>query len=199
MARYPQQRERIFLVGGRTEHDDLVLVDARSGEPYVANPSPSRRAKKEYIELPMGQFEDLRVRVGLVRSGAKGKYPNVRITSSQAVFALMSPFQNEAQEVFSVILLDAGNQVLGIHEVHRGGLHSAAVEPGMVFKAALLANAAAVILVHNHPSGRVTHSEDDVVLSRALDEAGRILGIKVLDFVIIGYEAFESFADRRLL
>ena len=197
MARYDIPEERIFIIGGRDRSGKLVLEDKLSSDTYVAN--PDRRQKKERIEMPLGKFEDLRVRVGLVRSASHGKYPDVQISGSKDVYALMSPMSNEPQEVINVILLDTRNVVIGICEVGRGGISSTVVEAQTIFKPALLSNATGIIMVHNHPSGNTEHSPDDLELSRLVEESAKMLGIRMLDFVIIGNEKYKSFADAGLI
>ncbi len=77
-----------------------------------------------------------------------------------------------------VIMLDIKNQVIGVNTVAIGVLASCPIHPREVLKPAILANAAGIILLHNHPSGDVTPSQDDLLLTRRLKEAGEILGFK---------------------
>lgn len=193
------QPERIFVVGGRDDAGSLVLVDQKSGAAFASNPSAQRTRKKEYIELPPGEYEDLRVRVGLVRSTKGGKYPAVVIQSSASAAALMTPYANEPQEVLSIIMTDTRNVVIGICEIHRGGLTSAVVEPMAVFRPALIANAAAIIVVHNHPSGFAQHSKEDSHLCSTLKRGADLLGLRMLDFLVMGHRDYESYADLGLL
>jgi len=197
MAPYDIPEERIFIIGGRNRSGGLVLEDSLNGDTYVAN--PGRKRKTERIELPFGQYEDLRVRVGLVRSVEHGKYPDVQIRRSQDIYALMKPMSNEPQEVLSVILLDTKNVVIGICEVHRGGISSSLVEIQTVLKPALLSNATAIIIVHNHPSGNVEPSTEDLNLSGVIRESVKLLGLKMLDFIIIGSKTYKSFADDNMI
>jgi DNA repair protein RadC len=85
-------------------------------------------------------------------------------------------------------MLDAKNHVIGIHTVSVGSLFAAIVSPREVFKGAILANAASVIVAHNHPSGGVTPSPEDIQVTKTLKEAGKLLDIEVLDLLIIGEE-----------
>jgi DNA repair protein RadC len=85
--------------------------------------------------------------------------------------------------------------VIGYYEVSRGTLDSTLVHPREVFKAAILANAAAIILTHNHPSGDPTPSPDDLALTQRLVQAGQIIGIDVLDHVIVGDGRWTSFVE----
>lgn len=83
--------------------------------------------------------------------------------------------------------------------VSQGSLTASVVHPREVFNPAIRDSAAAVICVHNHPSGDPQPSQEDRVLTRRLAEAGRLLGIQVLDHIIIGRQAYMSFADEGLL
>ena len=91
-------------------------------------------------------------------------------------------------ESFFVITLDTKNKITGIFEVSRGTLNTSIVHPRDVFQRALLQNANAVILMHNHPSGDVTPSSEDISLTNRLANAGEILGIQVLDHIIVSSE-----------
>ena len=104
------------------------------------------------------------------------------------------------REHFVVLMLDQKNQVLGLHTVSMGSLTASIVHPRETFKAAILANAAAIICGHNHPSGDVQPSSEDRAITHRLAEAGKLLGINVLDHIIIGSAGkYFSFADEGLL
>lgn len=102
------------------------------------------------------------------------------------------------QEHLRVLLLDTRNHVLDIVEVYRGSVNMSQVRVGEVFKAAIRRNATAVIVVHNHPSGDATPSPDDVVLTRALVQAGKLVDVEVLDHLVIGTGRYVSMKERGL-
>jgi DNA repair protein RadC len=102
------------------------------------------------------------------------------------------------QEHLRVILLDIRNRVLEVVEVYRGSVNSAQVRVGEVFKAAVRRNAPALIVVHNHPSGDPTPSPDDVAVTRAIIQAGKLLDVDVLDHLIIAGGRFVSLKERGL-
>ncbi len=103
------------------------------------------------------------------------------------------------REHFRAVLLNTRHEVLDVTGVAVGGLDSAPIHPREVFKEAVRRSAAAVILVHNHPSGTPEPSGDDVRITARLAEAGRIVGIDVLDHVIIGDGRFVSLRERGAL
>jgi DNA repair protein RadC len=102
------------------------------------------------------------------------------------------------QEHLRVMYLNTRNRVLGWEDVYKGSLNQSQVRIGEVFKGAIRRNAASVIIAHNHPSGDPTPSPDDVAITRAIIEAGKLLDVEVLDHLIIGRGRFISLKERRL-
>ncbi|RJP49941.1 MAG: JAB domain-containing protein [Anaerolineaceae bacterium] len=102
------------------------------------------------------------------------------------------------QEHLRVILLDRRNRVLEILEVYKGSVNSSQVRVGELFRDAIRTNASALIIVHNHPSGDPTPSPDDVVVTRAIAQAGKLLDIDVLDHLVIGQGKWVSLKERGL-
>ena len=99
-------------------------------------------------------------------------------------------------EVFGVLFLTTRHQVIEYQEMFRGTIDGAAVYPREVAKAALKANAAAVIFAHNHPSGAAEPSESDRAITRRLVEGLSILDIRVLDHLVVSTQGYVSFAER---
>jgi DNA repair protein RadC len=102
------------------------------------------------------------------------------------------------QEHLRVILLDTRNRVLEIVEIYKGSVNSSQIHVGEIFKAAIRRNAPALIVVHNHPSGDPTPSPDDVVVTRAIVQAGKLLDVDVLDHMVIGQGRWVSLKERGL-
>jgi DNA repair protein RadC len=102
------------------------------------------------------------------------------------------------QEHLRAILLDTRNKVVDIADIYRGTVNSAQVRVAVVFTQAVRKNAAALILVHNHPSGDPTPSPDDLALTKAVREAGHLLDIEVLDHLVIGQGRYTSMKERKL-
>jgi DNA repair protein RadC len=111
----------------------------------------------------------------------------VIITSPQDVAdQVQYKMANLDQEELWVLLLDSRNQLVRIEQLYRGTLNSSSVRPAEVFRSGIRHNAAALIIVHNHPSGDPTPSPEDVQLTRILIEAGHLIEMPVLDHVVIG-------------
>ena len=99
------------------------------------------------------------------------------------------------QEIFPVILLDGRNRATGVVEVSVGTLNASLVHPREVFRAAIIQNAAAVILGHNHPSNDCTPSKEDHSVTERLRDAGKLIGINVLDHVIVTEDSYYSYSE----
>lgn len=120
-----------------------------------------------------------------------------RIASSADLFRHYYPLLRDLRrEVFKVLLLDAKHAIIREATVSEGSLTVSIVHPREVFNLAVRESAAAVIFVHNHPSGDPAPSEEDRVLTARLVAAGELMGIQVLDHLIIGDGRYTSFADR---
>jgi DNA repair protein RadC len=103
------------------------------------------------------------------------------------------------KEVFKVLLLNRANRFIKEVFISEGTLDASVVHPRDVFREALLEPAAGIILIHNHPSGNPSPSDEDLRITKQLVEAGRLLGIKVYDHIILAGESYRSLADEGLL
>lgn len=147
---------------------------------------PSEFESLERGELPAVPLMLPVFRVQLVRESGVER---VVLEGPQDVASILySYLEHEDREHFVTLMLDAKNKVIGVNTVSIGTLCCAPVSPREVFKAAILCNAASVVLGHNHPSGDVTPSPEDIQVTKTLQAAGKLLDIDVLDHVIIGEE-----------
>lgn len=117
------------------------------------------------------------------------------ITSPREALLQLQDLRRDGRERFAVLYLNTRNQPLGCETVAVGGLNVAALQPREVFEPALRIGAAAVILAHNHPSGDPTPSAEDLAVTRHLQEAGRLLGVEVLDHLVVSAERFRSLRE----
>lgn len=112
---------------------------------------------------------------------------------------LMEEMRYYPKEYFKVILLNTKNQIISIEDISVGSLNSSIVHPREIFNLPVKKSAASVILIHNHPSGDPTPSREDMEVTRRLVEAGKILGISVLDHIIVGEKRYISFKEKGLM
>lgn len=132
----------------------------------------------------------------LARSGIDERFP-IRSPADVAAL-LMVEMSHLDQEHLRTVLLDTKNRVQQISTIYIGSLNSATIRIGEVFKDAVRRNSAAIIVVHNHPSGEATPSPEDIQVTRQLVAAGRLLDIEVLDHLIIGRGHYVSLRERGL-
>ena len=122
------------------------------------------------------------------------------ITSPEdGVTLLMPRLRYESKEHFLVVLLNSKNKVLDVEQISEGSLNSSVVHPREVFAPAVLHHAAAILTAHNHPSGDPTPSKEDKDLTNTLVQAGKYMGIPVLDHIIIGDAKYFSFKEHSYL
>jgi len=137
-------------------------------------------------------------RIELVRDGSQ-LVPSKQIASPRDAHDVLRPYigGNADRERLVVLTLDTKNKAIGINTVSVGDLNSTIATPREVFKLAVVQNAFGLIVVHNHPSGNVEPSEEDLAVSRRLDAAGKILGIEVIDHMILGeHGCYASLKER---
>ena len=121
--------------------------------------------------------------------------PGQKLGSPEQVFSHFGArLRHVRQEVFFALLLDSRQRLIGEVEVSRGSLNQSLVHPRVVYAPALRESAAAILVLHNHPSGDPMPSREDHEVTRRLARAGEILGIRLLDHVVIGAEGYTSFA-----
>jgi DNA repair protein RadC len=123
--------------------------------------------------------------------------PQIR-SPADAANLVLSEMGLLEQEHLRVMLLDTKNRVLTTTTVYVGSLNTSLIRVGELFRDAIRANCASIIVVHNHPSGDPTPSPEDVTVTKQIVEAGKLLDIDVLDHLIIGYQRFVSLKERGL-
>jgi len=126
-----------------------------------------------------------------------------KITSSREAFDILIDSWDldriELQEQFKVVLLNRANRVMGIYEVSSGGISGTLADPKLIFGTALKCCASGILLVHNHPSGNLVPSQEDIALTRKLKSAAGLLDIQLHDHLIICSEGHYSFADEGMM
>lgn len=140
------------------------------------------------ILLMARQLANLRLRRGRVLTSPKDVFSHLQ--------ALLADYEHE---VFALLLLDSRHRVVAFHELFRGTLDGANVYPREIVKAALEHNAAATVLVHNHPSGDPEPSQADRNLTHKVKEALDLVGVRTLDHIVVGREGCVSLAEQGFL
>jgi DNA repair protein RadC len=124
----------------------------------------------------------------------------VIIRSPGDVYALYRPlFADHVRERFVVFWLAANNMVLGFEVVTEGTINASLAHPREIFRGAIVASASSIIVAHNHPSGSLEPSREDLEITRQIAEAGKVIGIAVHDHIIISSEGYASLAERGIV
>src|SRR5262245_52768397 len=121
------------------------------------------------------------------------------VRGPENIFELTRDIRDSKREHFVGFYLNSRNQVIRREIISIGSLNASIVHPREVFVPAIAVSAASLILAHNHPSGDPTPSEEDLAITRRIQESGRLLGIELLDHVVVARDAYASFRERRLL
>jgi DNA repair protein RadC len=131
-------------------------------------------------------FEVVRIKQEIKESSAPFELHSIRCPEDAQKLA-SAYIADEDREVFLVMMLNTKNQVIGLHRAHVGSLNASVVHPRDVMKCAVINNANSIVVAHQHPSGNPEPSREDLEVTKRLAEAGKILGIDLLDHVIVTY------------
>lgn len=124
-----------------------------------------------------------------------------KINNSASCDKILRPYFEdtiEHKESFYIMMLNIANQVLGITKISEGGISGTVADGKLIFQAALLANASAIIIAHNHPSGQLKPSQSDKDLTKKFREFGKLIDLQILDHLILTKDGYYSFADDNL-
>ena len=211
-------RERLKRQGPQAlSNPELLAILLRTGVPGLSAVQLAQEMLSEFGGLPglhKADYADLVRTRGVGPAKAAQLRAAVELGRRLAVSvpedrpAIQSPEQAAelvmyemgalSQEHLRVLLLDTRNQLIRVAEVYQGSLNTSLIRVGEVFRDAVRANAASVIVVHNHPSGDPSPSPEDIAVTRAMVDAGRLLDIEVLDHLVIGTGRFISLKSKGL-
>lgn len=218
LAETERPRERLGKLGPQSlSNAELIAILLRVGVPGENAVQVGQRLLHKYggiAGLHRVPFEELLTEHGIGEAKAAqvkaaielgrrlqiespGERPTINSPADAAALVSyeMSVLEQEHLRVF---LLDTRNHVIDIVEVYKGSVNSSQVKVGELFKAAIRRGATAVIVAHNHPSGDPTPSPDDVAVTRAIVQAGKLLDVDVLDHIVIGQGRWVSLKERGL-
>jgi DNA repair protein RadC len=137
--------------------------------------------------------------IGRRRNDFETKAPDTVLSSRDAYNIMRRMLVDLNHEEFWIMLMGRSQKVLGKELVSKGGLSETVVDPKVIFRLALQHQASGIIMIHNHPSGSLKPSQNDIHLTKKIADAGRMLDIKILDHVIISDQGFYSFADEGVI
>ena len=209
-------RERLIFMGVETlNNEELLSILLKTGSKNLSAKDLANQLLKEVgsiNKLKGINYQTLRRIKGIgdakacsiltaVELGKRIKQDNLSlnnicITSANIVFDYFNNlFYNKKQEHFYCIYLDNRKKVIDVKQLFIGTLNQSLVHPREVFKEAVLLSASSIICIHNHPSGNITPSKDDIELTNRLINVGIFMGIKIIDHIIIGNNEYYSFLE----
>jgi len=220
-AEEDRPREKLMLKGKHTLSDaELIAILIRSGSREETAVDLSKRILKK-VDNNLNELSRLTVQ-DLMGDGLKGmgetkaitivaalelgrrrktdETSKVKIITSKDAVDIFQPLLGDHHhEEFWALFLNRANLVIGKQQISSGGMAGTVVDPKIIFRLALENKASSLVLCHNHPSGNIKPSEQDIRLTKNLVQAGKAIEISVLDHVIISQQGFFSFADEGLL
>ena len=139
-------------------------------------------------------YKGIRCRVCLIRENTSDEIIKIN-NESDAYELVKDELVGSDREMLLSIMLTVKNDLIGVETVSIGSITASTTTPRDIFKSAILANAVAIIVCHNHPSGELVPSKNDIELTKQLIAAGELLGIKVLDHLIVSDQGYKSLRD----
>lgn len=212
-------REKLILRGVQSLSDaELIAILLRTGTKgkSVIEVAQTLLNEKGLANLASSSVEALTKQIGIgkdkaatlvaafelarrIKSSDKW-YSQKKITSPKDIADIFIPLlRDEVKEKFLVVCLNSSNQIIKFDVISVGNLNSSIVHPREVFKLAIDNNSANIFLVHNHPSGNLEPSREDIAITKRLVEAGNIFDIKVLDHLIIAGDNYTSLVENRII
>jgi len=139
-------------------------------------------------------YKGVRCRVCLVREGENDEV--IKLSNPTDVYDLVKDeLANSDREMLLSVMLTVKNQLIGVETVSIGLINTTSMLPREIFKSAILANAVSIVLCHNHPSGELIPSKEDIQFTNVIVDAGKLLGISVFDHLIVSNKGYQSLRD----
>ena len=139
-------------------------------------------------------YKGMKCRVCLVRENTSEEIIKIN-NESDAYELVKDELAGSDREILLSVMLTVKNDLIGVETVSIGSITASTTTPRDIFKSAILANAVAIIVCHNHPSGELVPSKNDIEITKQLIAAGELLGIKVLDHLIVSNQGYKSLRD----
>ena len=211
-------RERMLKYGHESlSNAELIALILRTGTNKENAVTLANRLLKKFPLSQLGakrlsQFQDIKG-IGLAkacqliaafelgrRCSAMTTHDKISIRSSKDAVNILAP-EMEAldKEHFIILLLDTRHNLIKKERIFIGTLDNSVIHPREIFKPAIIESSSAIIIAHNHPSGDPSPSDDDIDITKKLKQAGKLVGIEILDHVIIGKGSSYSFMDHDMI
>lgn len=194
-----------ILIGSGSKSESAVQLSQRILRKYENDLNKlAKLSIKELCEFKgIGEAKAITIAAALElgrRKKETGNSERMVIKSSQTAYEILRAHLSDLpHEEFWMLLLNRSNAVLKAECISKGGINATLVDARLVFKPAILHNASSIVLAHNHPSGNLRASDEDIKLTKKLREAGKLFDITVFDHIIVGENSYYSFADEGMM
>ncbi len=196
---YPSNEELIMLILGNGQKGCPIEELAEKIIKILNTAEPCDLVEKLRKIKGVGNSRALAVAAALELGRRKTQHLKALIMKPSDIIPYVKHYSIESKEHFICITLSGAHEIIQIHVTSIGTINKTLVHPREIFSYAIKENAAAIILCHNHPSGKVEPSEEDIESTELLREASVLLGITLLDHIIIGGDSYFSFLEHNLL
>jgi DNA repair protein RadC len=197
-------QELLALILGRGIPGESVMVTSQRLLSTFGNIKAISEASLEELAkvkgIGLAKASQIKAVFELAKRSEEEVGEKISIKSSEDVVKLIRPkLKNKKKEYFLVLSLDSRNNLIRVSDISIGTINANLIHPREVFKEAIQSLAVSIILVHNHPSGDATPSENDIEITKQLIEASKIIDIIILDHIIISSRDYKSMKDKELL
>lgn len=196
---YPADDELIMLILGSGNKDMSVDVLSKKIVTALDSANPDEVVSSLLKVKGIGKSKALAVAAALELGKRRSCHLGAHIKHPEDILPFVKNYAINQKEHFLAVTLNGGHDIIQIHVVSVGTVNRTLIHPREIFNEAIRENAAALILCHNHPSGRTQPSKDDIETTKNLIEASEIMGIPILDHIIIDKDSYYSFMEHDLL
>jgi len=187
-----------ILIGSGTKDKDVLKISREISKVYEDDFESMSLEKLTEIH-GLGKVKASQLLCAIELSKRYIIKQNIKIEEAKDIYTLLDEYKNKQQEYFITITLDGANHVIEKRVISIGTVNQSLVHPREVFSPALCERATSIILAHNHPSGELSPSVEDINITQRLGESAKLLGIELLDHVIVSKNGYFSFNDEGLL
>ncbi|MCR4741714.1 MAG: DNA repair protein RadC [Treponema sp.] len=196
---FPFDEDLVALILGSGSKEFPIQSMARKIVETLDNSNEKDIVRNLLSVKGIGSSKALAIAAALELGKRRSNHLRAPIRTPEDMIPFIKNFAVSNKERFVVVTLNGGHEIIQIHVVSVGTLNRSLIHPREVFSEAIRENAAAMILCHNHPSGNVEPSEEDIQTTKILLKASIILGIDILDHIIVDREKYYSFVEHNLL
>jgi len=196
---YPLDEELLMLILGSGNKNMSVDVMARKIAETLDKAGDEEVVEKLMSLKGVGKSKALAIAAALELGKRRSSHLGAHIRTPEDIVPYVKHYAMSPKEHFLVITLNGGHDIIKIHVASVGTVNRTIIHPREVFGDAIRENASAIILCHNHPSGRSSPSNEDIDTTKTLIEVSKIIGISILDHIIINCENYYSFMENNLL